>query len=1020
MNYREKLIEQLRAGRVVVVTGTGISKSVSNGDPVADWVGLVKSGITRVASNVKVSSNWTAIQDLALEDALSSDSPDDLIAVASAVSLKLKGSSTQAFTNWITETVGDLPVIDPAVPQALARLNTPILTTNYDTLLERSLGRSSADWMDPEAMRQCFLMGTDAIGHLHGVWTKPDSLIFSQSDYDRIVANKSAQFVQQSQYSSKSFLYVGFGSGLDDPNFSKLLAEHQTLFPSSTGYHFRLCKESEVAAAQAAHSDTDIRVVSYGSGYADLAPFLQGLADDAEVTSPISGKILDSLAFAREEIVEKIKSDGAILIHQDENQYKDLDDVTVTPVLLPLSHEQFASMQAVDDGPKPERLDPYGIIQDKKLLIVVGEEHSGLTTALRWLVAKAALATTGVAPIYVDARSAVSSTRPITHLIRKEAQHLRLIDRKLDPLPPHALAIDNVIYREDHSFERQVADLYDVTADFLVVGCKLGDEQHLLRALEGHHLPVEVAHVGKMSRPEVSALAALIAPDSPTSLCDSVLEISRREHLPRNPFTISLLISLVSQLGRRNDAYSSETSVLDEYVKLLLGNNGHVDARVTLTAQNREKIISDVAKIFVRRRRGSLPYSEVIRHMESSFEELAWKEDAIQWLLSFTNARILRQVSGEVQFQQSSYLHLFAAKAAIADDEFRSEMFSDPLYFAPIIRHFAALLRNSKYAVTEMKALLESWQSHVGTGRAFGKIERRAAPPPKDDPETEEDSADNQVEPRQSGDSDEHPVDNEKAEYDVSDDTDMVPFPLTDPTNLSPAMRLLNTVDLASRVVRDSDELQDRQLKVEVLGRVLSSWGVLIDLSETEEVFRPAVDSIMEHLLEEKVLEAEKAETIAGRINLFLPSFFVLAGMHSTLASRKLLITFESLMKDDGFRNQEFGPVSAAMFAFLLGDHNWSEHLPSLARTHGDRWIVTGMLASLARMTYEQQPLGSDDERRVLEFLRECEVQRWTFDSKNQRDSHLASFQQRMDKRRKLNKRRMLEPGRTAAVDLLG
>lgn len=1022
MDYREKLIEQLRAGRVVVVVGAGVSKSVTDGADNAAWTGLVKSGIDRVADTLSVTKNWSSIQDLALEDALESETPDDLIGVASAVASKLKGSSAQAYANWLSETIGELKVLKPEVPMAIARLGVPIMTTNYDTLLETVLQRNSADWTDPENMRRCFLQSTKAIGHLHGVWDKPESVIFSQSDYDRIIEDKSAQFVQQSQYSTKSFLYIGYGSGLDDPNFSKLIEEHGTLFPVSSGYHFRLCKESELMGLTKNHRDTDIRVISYGDNHPDLRTFLEELANEVSPTSDSVGVIVDSLAFAREEIVEKIRSDGAIAVDDEDQQFRDLDDLTVAPVLLPMSHEQFASMQTVDSGTKPERLDPHKVIDGKKLLLVVGEEHSGLTTAIRWLVAKAALDRPGVAPVYIDARLGVSSTHPVKHLLQREAQHLRLIDRKNDPIPAHTLAVDNVVFREDTAYARLIDDLLSIESDFVVVGCKLGEEQYLSSSLSAHPLPLEVVHVGKMSRPEIEALTALIAPDSPKTMCDSVLEISRRERLPRNPFTISLLISLVSQLGRRNEAYNSETSVLDEYVKLLLGKNGHIDARVSLTPQNREKIISDIAKLFVNRRKGSLPYSDVIRHMETSFEELAWKEDAIQWLNSFRASRVLRQVDGEVQFQQSSYLHLFAAKAAISDDEFRREMFAEPLYFAPIIRHFAALLRNSKYAVVEMSGLLDDWQSHLATGRAFSKLKQQAAPQLEQSDESVGVPADNQVEPEETiADEESGELESDDdAEYDLSDDTDMVPFPLTDQTNLSPATRLVNAVDLVSRVVRDSDELQDRELKVRVLGKTLIAWGALVDVLETEEVFKPAVNMIVDQVFEEGSLDIERADRLRNRMNLFLPSFYVLAGMNTTLASRKLLITFESLMREDSFRTQDFGPVAAAMFAFLLPDRGWSAHLPQLAETHGDRWIVTGMLGSLARAAYADQMLPAEDERRLMEFLRACELKRWSFESKLQKDRHMANFQQQLDKNRNLNRTRMLESGKTSAGEMVG
>ena len=52
-------------------------------------------------------------------------------------------------------------------------MGAPIVTTNYDDLLEQSLGLASVDWCDPPAMQQA-LVGTDrAVVHLHGYWRRP-------------------------------------------------------------------------------------------------------------------------------------------------------------------------------------------------------------------------------------------------------------------------------------------------------------------------------------------------------------------------------------------------------------------------------------------------------------------------------------------------------------------------------------------------------------------------------------------------------------------------------------------------------------------------------------------------------------------------------------------------------------------------------------------------------------------------------------------------------------------------------
>ncbi len=179
----------------------------------------------------------------------------------------------------------------------------------------------------------------------------------------------------------------------------------------------------------------------------------------------------------------------------------------------------------------------------------------------------------------------------------------RLIDGIKDDLPRHVLAIDNLKPQATKPYQALITDILNSSAYLIVIGCRQGDEISIAASLESHRLPVQLAYVGKLAAKEVTALARIIAPQSAKNLCDEVLDVIRREHLPRSPFTVSLLLVLFTH-GNRTALHNSETAVLNEYVNLLLGRNGQfLDPRWLLDPQNREVVLAELAKELVRDRK---------------------------------------------------------------------------------------------------------------------------------------------------------------------------------------------------------------------------------------------------------------------------------------------------------------------------------------------------------------------------------------------------------------------------------
>lgn len=125
-------------------------------------------------------------------------------------------------------------------------------------------------------------------------------------------------------------------------------------------------------------------MLSYGRRYDDLAQFLKELAKSAGGTSAAARRI-DTVAYARESLLDRVRT-STVTLRANETGEKSLEHYVVPPLLLPMSHEQFASMQSSKDREKrPKPLDPHTVAKETKgqVLVVVGDEHSGIPTALQ-------------------------------------------------------------------------------------------------------------------------------------------------------------------------------------------------------------------------------------------------------------------------------------------------------------------------------------------------------------------------------------------------------------------------------------------------------------------------------------------------------------------------------------------------------------------------------------------------------------------------------------------------------------
>jgi hypothetical protein len=127
-----------------------------------------------------------------------------------------------------------IPVILDTL-KALHQKGATILTTNYDDLLEKSCGLPPIGRSNKDEVLGFKRGGIDGVFHVHGSYHNPHEVVLDTKDYYEVAHSDEVQSILKNFLEFKTILFVGCGSGLEDPNFNVLLkwaSEEQKNIPN--------------------------------------------------------------------------------------------------------------------------------------------------------------------------------------------------------------------------------------------------------------------------------------------------------------------------------------------------------------------------------------------------------------------------------------------------------------------------------------------------------------------------------------------------------------------------------------------------------------------------------------------------------------------------------------------------------------------------------------------------------------------------------------------------------------------
>ncbi len=280
-NLPTELIDVVRRGTVLPVVGAGVSYAVAG---VKLWGDFIQQCIEMLHER--------NVHDPRLNDVPGHLEAKEYTLAGQIVQevLVASGSFPEILRRIFTrtpESVSHHPLL-----KAIWALNAPlVLTTNYDRILEYAGPNGTQTLIHSEPFRLLTalrgLTNVPAVAHLHGVYDQPDSVIFSQGDYERLNTSDAYRDFTKALWMTHTLLYIGASpAGIDDPDFTELFSWGHHVFPDSPAPHYALMKAGTVTDAERYRllAHLRVRVVEYGD-HSELPDLVNRLAANGPARS---------------------------------------------------------------------------------------------------------------------------------------------------------------------------------------------------------------------------------------------------------------------------------------------------------------------------------------------------------------------------------------------------------------------------------------------------------------------------------------------------------------------------------------------------------------------------------------------------------------------------------------------------------------------------------------------------------------------------------------------------------------
>jgi hypothetical protein len=281
----DKIRQALRDKKLVIIVGAGISLSaIHPSPPRITWTGLIRDGLDYLEHRGFVEATDPDLNHY--RGVLERDNADIRAVLRVCHYLKEELDHNKQFPTWLESVFGSLHdnVTHPQVFEALRgfhRRGARLMTTNYDELLEHYCGLQRVRPSIPEDVRKYERGTLSGVFHIHGSFQDPKDVVLDPISYYQVKTSDDVQDLLKTYLGHNTILFVGCGSGLEDPNFNALLEWATSREKNIPNHHYLLVRDRDNL------SYNPLITLKYGQNYEDLIPYLNGLLDDP--AHPLAG-----------------------------------------------------------------------------------------------------------------------------------------------------------------------------------------------------------------------------------------------------------------------------------------------------------------------------------------------------------------------------------------------------------------------------------------------------------------------------------------------------------------------------------------------------------------------------------------------------------------------------------------------------------------------------------------------------------------------------------------------------------
>ncbi len=636
-----------------------------------------------------------------------------------------------------------------------------------------------------------------------------------------------------------------------------------------------------------------------------------------------------------------------------------VDDLLVPPRFFGIPFRDAQAAARVDDGPPTEELDAVAALRRTRVMIVNGDEQSGVSDALLWLQDRICDEDGGVVPINV-----AFPPRPRRDSLSRE------VDRRATEVLGHVGTSPLVIAFDDatsRAIERHnlVGYVQQHPGNTYLIGCHGEEWREISAGFESASVEVAHAFLGPFGRKQLRGLIARYTGGNDRQLMSKAGQLIRMGGLPRTPFIMATLIAV---LLRQSDVVRiNESGLLDAHADFLLRMEpgGLIDDQL-MDPTLREGVLAWLAERLVREGKDRLPRTDVESALGDQFGRLGWGRASSPGtvLTALVARRILLADSFGIGFRHRGVRDLFAAKRMRSTETFREWVLADPLKNASIIGHAAGLPRDDRELLGQVGELVR----RIFQDRASG-IDAAMFDQVRDKPGWSEDlpSIDNlqrlldaadYVEQLPEDEFDEA-LDEIDDQHEADQEDDRMPTPLEE---------LFTATGLLSYVLRSSELVEDVELKLEMYKLALDCWSragfAWVFVEDRTHSLRDLLEQEGPEVFDEAVVDR------IARLTEMIVIFILNVTASSSLGTVHLELVMRRALDEEALMADASNALLATYIYADLRFEGWVARVAELWKRHGDHPVVAKMIEVMLVTSYRlDTKLSRPTVKEIEDFL---------------------------------------------------